>query len=179
MMTRESWWRSNAVALVALAVVLPTTAAVTTVNEWWDYYSGRPAQAVEVGPGAETSFADATWLDARLTRRSDGTDLDIPPGTKLLVATIDVEIDPGDPPLGCTLTLREATGAQRQWGSAALDPFGWRTSEGMAGICSSEATEPYTVEVPFVLPDDARGPYTIDMSVGEELPRFLRFHFDD
>jgi hypothetical protein len=179
MMVHESWWRSNAVALVALALVLPATAAVPTVNEWWDYYSGRPAQAVDVEPGAVTSFADAIWSDVRLTSRSDRPDLDIPPGTKLLVATIDVDIEPSDPPPGCTLTVREATGAQRRWSSASSDLSAWRTSEGMASSCSSEAMEPYTVEVPFVLPDDSRGPYTIDMSVGEELPRFLRFRFDD
>ena len=179
MMARDGWWRSNAVALVSLAILLPVTMGVTTVNEWWDYNSGRPSQAVEVEPGAEASFAGASWSDARLIRRVDGSKLGIPPGTKLLVATIDVEFDPGRPPLGCPLTLRETTGAQRQWSSAAQGPFDWRTSGGRAGICWTDATESYTVEVPFVLPDDARGPYTIDASIGGQLPRFLRFHFDD
>ena len=180
MMARVGWWRSNGLALIALAVLLPATVAVTTVNEWWDYNSGRAAQAVEVEAGAEASFGGATWSDARLTRRSDGPSLGIPPGTKLMVATVDVTFGPDRAaPNGCTLTLGEAMGAQRQWGSASTDPFDWYASEGMASYCASDATEPYTVEVPFVLPEDAQGPYTIDVSVGEELPRFLRLRLDD
>jgi len=177
-MERRSWWRSNAVALAALVVVLPATVAVTTVNEWSASASGQPSMVVAVEPGGQASYSGATWSDARLAPRSDGSDLGIPPGTKLLVVTIDVDFEPGDPP-SCTLTLSETTGQQRRWRSADSDLVDWTTTEGTTSYCPSDAIGPYTVEVPFVLPDDAREPFTIDVVDGDQLPRFLRFGFGD
>lgn len=171
-----SWWRRNAVALVALAVLVPATAVVTGFQEWNEYYGESPTRAVEVSPGETAALGVARWGNASLTTvpANDPRAEDLPDATRLVVARIVVDWD--DEPPGCAAPiLREATGDQREWSGAQNHLPSWEPTADRGTFCSGEATQDYTLEVPFVVPESASGPFTIDLQVIGAEPDFLRF----
>lgn len=176
-MTKRGWWRRNAVALVAVAVMLPATAIATGYNEWNDYYSGgRPVQPITVAAGDEVTFAGAQWGTAQieLADADDPRAAGVPDDARLVVTTVNVP-DGAEclPPM-----LHEATGLAREWKEARNAELDWRTSDGATSYCSIDQAR-HQVETPFVVPADATGPFWLDLSIPSELPRFLRFALGD
>ena len=168
---RRGWWRSNAWALIALALLIPAVVVTVGANEWSDYFSGRPSQPIDVRAGDSAGAGDAEIGPASAEFSTDDT-LTVPDGMRVVVASIHV--DPGDPAIGCVpLVLRESSGAQRQWDEASLE-VGWPYDAEDPTSCASDATGPYTLVTPFLVPDDARGPFSVELVTGKELPRFVR-----
>jgi hypothetical protein len=165
----RGWWRRNLTALIAVAVLVPATALVLGGNEWWFMYQGRAALPVTAASGERPAFGDAQWGPASVREVTD-PDLDIPPGTKILL--VEVPVDPEDGPLSCTVEgLRELTGAGRQW-DANSTGFFW--DDPRPTSCDPEAAGASAFAVPFLVPDDATGPFGLELSVVDELPRYLR-----
>lgn len=165
----RGWWRRNAVALAAVAVLLPATGFVVTANEWWAINQSQPVFPTTAEAGARVMFADAEWGPASAEDWSAAS-VDLPPDAKVIV--VEVPVDPGDATVACTApVLRELGGAGRQWSEATYE-VGW--DDDRPTFCSSEVSGPFTIAVPFLLPADAEGPFGVDLTLGDELPGFLR-----
>jgi hypothetical protein len=170
----RGWWRRNAVALIAVAVLLPATTAIVVGYEWWGYHQSRPEIPVTVDAGATADFAGATWGPATAEPLTPGPSDEVPAGAKLVVVQVPVDPD-GDVPVCASPSLRELGGEGRQWNEATAD-VDWDYE--LPTLCDSEATGPFTVSVPFLLPQDATGPFGVEFAVGDELPRYLRLVVD-
>lgn len=162
------WLRRNALALIALAVLIPVGVMATGVAAWTGAKSGSPVQPIEAGETAE--FAGAQWRDPRVVDETSLHRDAVPPDARLLVA--EFTVIPGGTGMGCTITLTEAEGAGRswesQWNGAGLS---WPEQP----FCDMAATGPYEVRVPYFVPADAAERLHIDVVVADELPKFLRF----
>jgi hypothetical protein len=164
------WWRRNAVALAAVAVLLPVTALVIGGNEWWLVNQSRPVVPTTVPAGTGADWAGMRWGPATLRELPSDAEDGLPPGAKVVV--VEVPVDPGGHPVACSApVLRELDGAQRQWDDAASE-VDWDYDRPTA--CVSDADGPYTVAAPFLIPGDAAGPFGVELTVVDELPAFLR-----
>ena len=57
-MTR-GWWRTNAVWLVAIGVLVPVTVGAIAVNEWSAYDLGHATKPISVEPGGSARYDGA------------------------------------------------------------------------------------------------------------------------
>lgn len=168
-MTRR-WWRRNAVALGAVAVLLPLTAVVIGGSEWWLVNQSRPVLPHTVPVGASADWAGMAWGPATATELPADAGSELPAGARVIV--VEVPVDPGGDPVACgTPMLRELSGAQRQWSDATAE-VDWDYDRPTG--CVSDADGPYTVAAPFLVPDDAVGPFGVELTVVDRLPGFLR-----
>lgn len=169
------WWRRNALALGAVAVLLPATALTIGLQEWNDYFSGQPSAPIHVAAGDSVEFAGATWGPVRSSFANDTTGLDMPADAELFIAAVPV--DPGADAAGCLPPTLVEAGTSRQWNeSTSRLGLPYRADEPTS--CVPDAEEPYTIYVPFVIPSDAAGPFWVDVSSAETLPEFLRFELE-
>ena len=164
------WWRANAVPLGVLLVLVPATTIAVGWNEWWGYYSGRASIPIAVEAGDSTEYAHATVGPAT----AEFTDRPLAPEDARVVA-VRILIDPHGLGFSCAIPqLRELEGSQRQWDAASaydLDPerdFDLRES------CDSETAAPYTLDLDYLVPLDASGPFTVEVTSAERIPEFAR-----
>lgn len=163
------WWRRNAVALAAVAVLLPTTAVVVGGNEWWNANQAQPVFPTTVDPGTTVEFGGATWGPARWGTVAADTASDAPAGARVVV--IEVPVDPHGRILSCRIPmLREAGGENRRWGDALAD-VDW--SYDTESSCPSDEAASFTIEVPYLVPDDAAGPFDLELALTDQLPGYL------
>lgn len=171
---REGWWRLNRWSLPALAVLILATIGVIGGNEWNSYFSGRASIPVTVAAGGSAELAGTTWGPATAHRldADETASLQPPSATRLLEVTVPVT--PGATAVGCQRpVLRETDGAQRQWNDAS-GTLPRSAVNDQPSSCLADATGPYSIVVPFLLPENAEGPFVLDLAVTESLPRFLR-----
>lgn len=173
----RGWWRRNALALTAVLVLLPATAATIGLQEWNDYFSGRPSVPVMVESGEQIDFADAAWGPVRAGFARDPSSFRVPADAQLVI--IEVPVEPGDQEVGCPAPVLVEAGTGRQWRDSSLriGLSTYRPDEPVS--CQSNATEPYTIYVPYVVPADASGPFWVELSPVSAVPRFLRFGTED
>ncbi|MDW4572083.1 hypothetical protein R8Z57_04745 [Microbacterium sp. M3] len=164
------WWRQNAVALGALALLVPALGATVVWNEWSQSSAGALDAPVVVEPGDDAPYGDALLGPAEAEFIDDPL---APPDAQVLRVRIAVE--PGDPGFGCgEPVLRELDGAQREW-LADTDELSTDWDPQFPGSCPSDATAPYTLDARWVLPLDATGPFAVDVVSFELAPENLRF----
>ena len=164
------WWRRNAVALGALVVLGPALGATVAWHEWSEADSGIPAAPVVVEPGQDARYGEATVGPAV----ADFVDDPLGP-SDAKVLRVQIDIDPETSGLACAEPmLRELEGAQREWDADTSslttdwDPL-------RPASCSSDLTEPYTLDVRYVVPRDAVGPFGVDVISSELWPDNVRF----
>lgn len=171
-----SWLRRNALALVATAVLVPATALVVGGNEWWGQSSHTDVFPVTVDAGDTADLSGTTYDPATITEPSDDPEWELPQATKVL--SVEVPVRTGGEPAHCgTPTLRELSGGGRRW-TDAPSPVDLPFDEDASVSCDPDRTGSYTIVVPFLVPDDVSGTLGIDLTVANELPRFLRFVVD-
>lgn len=161
------WWRANAVALGAIVVLVPATYAALTWNEWSSVLENSPSQAVVLEPGDEIEYDGATIgpASAEFTRLPG-----MPAGTR--VVTVTMHVEPGDPPLQCSPPkLYEVGGLQRQWTARTDLDREWDPD--LQTLCSSEATGPYELVLDYLVPEDASGPFTVELFSASGMPEFV------
>lgn len=163
------WWRRNAVALAAVAVLLPATVGVIAVNEWSEYDLGHGTKPITVTPGDTVSYGGATIGPAKASFADDPL---APAGTRVL--STSVLVNPGDDPIGClTPQLQETGGAGRQWNEASAE-LERDFDADRNTFCDPELPIRYTLTLDYLVPDDATGPFAIELETGDELPEFVR-----
>lgn len=167
----RGWWRRNAAALIALAVLVPATFGVIVLNEASTNATRAHVVPIEVPAGRPFAHEGTQWGPVSGREITPDDDMDVPPGARLYEVTVPVV--PGDEEPGCfPPTLVEARGAHRQWDRAST-VLGWNTTS-----CALMGTEPFDVVVPFVLPADAEGPFVVDLEVVSDPPSTLRLPVD-
>lgn len=180
----KRWLRRNAVALVAIAVLAPTTIAVTFHSEWNSFLSTRATQPLEAAQGHAVRYADTEWRvrgSERIAGGSrEGIDAGLPAGSDLLIVTIDVDpgnLAEGDESRFCMVRLAEYSGSgndpSRSWTDAMFSPIDYRVPEGTETGCSPDIHVPYTFTSTFVIAGDAGDSLGLHLEVAEELPRYL------
>lgn len=159
------WWRSNAIALGALVVVVPAAALTMSWNEWAGSRQG--AVPISVASGESVRYADA--LVGPVSAEFTGLPL-APQDTQ--VVTVTVPIDPGDPAIVCSpFVLKEVDGAGREWMPRSDLGRDWDSDRWT--FCDDEATAPYEVELDYLVPEDASGPFAVEFGSAESYPEFV------
>ena len=174
---RPSWWRSNLVALVALALLLPATAAAVGWQEWYQYFGfgARAVTPVSVADGDSAELADADWGPVRGGEIDDLSGLDVPEGTRLIA--VAVPVDPSAEGVGCETPKLVEQSTGREWQSVRLE-IGLPWSSDEPETCVSDTTAPYEMILPFVVPEDVEGPFWVDVRPYDSGGAFLRFAFE-
>ena len=162
------WWRKNAVALGALAVLIPAVVVSVAWNEWSEYDLNRASRPLAVAPGDSVEYGGATVGPATARFRDDPL---APQGSR--VVSVKLRVEPGDPALVClSPILREADGAARQWSAASYElDRGWDADRPTS--CVAEATAPYTMDIDYLVPLDASGPFTVELDSVDSWPEFV------
>lgn len=161
------WWRSNALALGALVVLVPATYAALTWNEWSPVLQNSGSQAITLQPGDEVEYAGATIGPAS----AEFTELpDMPAHSR--VVTVTLHIDPGDPPIACDKPqLRELGGSGRTWN--LREDLGRDWNPDLKTFCDREVEQPYELLIDYLVPDDASGPFVVELKSVEGWPQFV------
>lgn len=160
------WWRANAIALSALVLLVPATVLTMSWNEWGGTWPGS-TQAIIVNPGGSAQYAGATVGPAT----AEFTELPLAPHDARVLA-VTVRIDPGNPAIRCPQPrLREIDGAQRQWNSR--DDLGRDWDADRRAFCDPDATAPYDLEIDYLVPADASGPFAVELTSVEAVPEFV------
>ncbi|WP_194410333.1 hypothetical protein [Microbacterium cremeum] len=159
------WWRSNAIALGALVVLVPAAVVTMSWNEWAGLR--QATEPISVASGESVRYADALVgpVAAEFTRLPQA-----PQDAR--VVTVTVPIDPGDPAIACSpFVLREVGGARREW--APRSDLGREWDSDRKTYCDDEATAPYEVELDYLVPEDASGPFTVEFGSAGSYPEFV------
>lgn len=108
----------------------------------------------------------------------------MPAGSELVLARLRVtpgpeallnhDADTSGPSLSCTIALAASDGIG-EWRSVSSGDYGWFAEEGLAtSSCDSSRTEPYVVDLAFLVPEGADSELVLIVESGEWLPRYLR-----
>lgn len=163
------WWKRNAVALATVAVLLPVTAGVIAVNEWFRFDLANAPTPITAQPGEAIIYAGARIGPAKAVRSEDPA---APAGSRVVTATILVT--PGKTPISCgTPELHEIGGAQRQWREASFD-LDREYDPDAHSICDPELPIRYSLTLEYIVPEDATGPFTIDVESAAAMPQFAQ-----
>ena len=130
----SGWWRRNRIALAALAVLLPITAATLVGVAWARYYAYEPTIPRDPGTDGTVELADADWGPVRAKDLTGGEGLIAPADSRVI--GVAVPVDPhGEPPRCSSPTLVEqSTG--RRWEHMTYD-LGFEYSSDEHTFCAS------------------------------------------
>lgn len=164
----RGWWRTNAAALVAIAVLVPVTVGAIAVNEWSSYDLGHATKPIHVEPG-ESARYDGARIGPASAEFTDAPGA--PGGTRVVSAT--VLVTPGDEPISCVSpVLREAGGAGRQWSEASF-ALEREYDPALKTSCDSDLPIRYSLTLEYLVPEDATGPFVIELSAADAYPQYV------
>ncbi|MET0297595.1 MAG: hypothetical protein ABW024_09350 [Microbacterium sp.] len=161
------WWRRNAAALVTAGVLIPVTIAAIALHERND--TGGSWQDSVVATGESLDYAGATVGPATAEFVDDDA---APSGTRVVRVTVDIDPDPSAPIACLTPQLRETEGRQREWDERSYE-LGRGFDEDLTS-CASDRSTPYSMLLEYVVPDDAEGPFTVDVDAAAGWPVLAR-----
>lgn len=175
-----SWWRRNALALGALVILVPASVVVIAGNEWADYYLYRSTVPVDPQEDGTVELANATWGPVRSAEITDTSEYTVPEGVRVIAVAVPVEPGKDAPSCMAPQLVEQSTG--RQWNemrSALGIPYSIEESASCAVATEDDpVVDPYELIVAFGVPDDAEGPFWVEVSPVESLPRLARFSID-
>ncbi|WP_188434790.1 hypothetical protein [Microbacterium murale] len=173
----SSWWRSNLLALVALVVLIPMTTAAVGWQEWYQYFGfgARAVTGIEVAEKDTADLVGATWGPVRGGEVEDVSGLDVPDDTRLIA--VAVPVDARAEGIGCETPKLVEQSTGREWRPVRLE-IGLLSSPDEPETCISDELGEYEMIVPFVVPDDAEGPFWVDVRPYDAGGSFLRFSFE-
>ena len=170
-MNQRGWWRTNALSLGILVVLLPASAIAIG---WHDWTTSRPAfdrnSPLLAEEGETVQLSGATWGPIRSAVIDDTSGMTPPPNTQVIAVAIPVDIDPGDP-VRCDrpLLIHQSTG--RQWNEMSYE-LGLMYDSTDNANCPYDAIDDYEIVVPFVVPEGVEGPFWVDVvpydAIGED-----------
>lgn len=185
-MPEASWWRRNRWALLALAVVLPTTVVLTASSEWFDYQNDIYSQAVRVSPSDTADYAGATFglVDSVVIAGGSpkGDELELDDKLDLVVAILEVTPGP-NPSSSCTLSIgarNDENPDKRSWDANTKLPSGFPNDKDFEQDCDDELTEPYRLQAAATVPHGAAdGEVWVHIEVYGQQPRYLEVLLPD
>lgn len=170
--TTSSWWRHQRVALIALVVLVPLTAFVIVGNAVRYDRATNPTDPIAVRFGASTTYGGATVGPIAATATTDSAE---PGDTKVIRVTIPIA---NGTSLNCwPPDLTEVSGSRRTWkeSSSRLADTDFSTIT----YCDSTRTDPYEIELSYLVPADAVAPFSIEFYDDELLPSFVNFELPE
>ena len=176
------WLRRNLVPLGAIVVLAPACALVTFGLPWAEYQARTPDHVI-ADAGDDVDFNGLGW---RLERTGEfvgtGTDGNGIPLDSSIVAAL-ITVTPGDPagdgPF-CSFELRQDPDAAhpdgRRWRQVlSPDTYRYGVGEESSTYCDPERTDPYQLELVFLVPEGVYGNAFIDAEIGSDRDPVLRF----
>ncbi|WP_164234790.1 hypothetical protein [Microbacterium hydrocarbonoxydans] len=162
-MSARGWWRTNALPVGILAVLLP--ASVLSIG-WRDWTIAHSVAFDRTTPivaedGGTADLSGATWGPIRAAVIHDTSGMTLPPHTQVIGVAIPVDTDPADP-VRCDRPILTEQSTGRQWNEMSVE-LGFVYSATEHASCDFEATGAYEIIVPFVVPDDVEGPFWVDV----------------
>lgn len=177
-MTRRSrWWRCNRAGLIVLAVLLPVTVAAIGGLPWWEDFSSR-ANVPATARGTETVTLDGSaYGPARATLVTDTTGLTaaIPANARLIAVSVPVTPDhKTKPQCFSPVLVEQSTG--RRWAEMGL-ALGVPYDPDHSTSCATASNHQGPLEMItfYLVPQDATGPFWVDVDVIGARPEFARF----
>ncbi|WP_417555095.1 hypothetical protein [Microbacterium sp.] len=178
---RRGWWRTNALALTALLVLVPAIGVGVWWNEWNAYYGfgARKVAAVQVPKDGTVELGGATWGPLKAGEAKDTSSMNLPSGTRFVIAIVPVAPDGKSVSCEAPLLIQQSTG--REW-SPLRTEVGIPFSDDEPDHCVNDladpddktSVKPYSIVVGFVVPEDVTGPFWLDVDpFGDD--RFVRF----
>lgn len=179
---RRGWWRSNAAALIALAVLLPATVLGAAWWEWKHAFpdSSQPLWAVDAGESGTVDLADSTWGPIKSKALTDTTGLDVPKDSTVILVGIDVTPH-SDKGTYCVPPRLVEQRSGREWATARLElgvQYNSDEPETCVTFSKDEKAKPYQLVLPYVVPDDAKGPYWVVIEPNRPGSEYVRFSID-
>lgn len=173
-----SWWRRNRLALIALAVLIPGTAAGIGWHEWHQYYGfeARPLQPIVVEPEDTAELVGVTWGPIRGGEIEDISGFDVPDDATVIAVGIPVAAGAEGVSCAGPILVHQATG--REWRTARSE-IGLLSDSAEPEFCLASQKGDYELIVPFVVPDDVEGPFWVDVWPQDAGGSFLRFTLED
>ena len=175
----RGWWRRNALALGAIAVLVPLTAVAIGWREWIAVYDAatQRTHAVDADDDGTATLDGATWGPVKSGVFTADDDLPVPDGAKVIAVKVPVDVADLDDPVSCPAPVLVEQSSGRQWSEAstALE-LGYDPDAPLT--CISDPTGPYELLVPFIVPVDAEGPFWVEVAPYDTAPAFVRFSID-
>ncbi|MFC0673055.1 hypothetical protein [Brachybacterium hainanense] len=160
-MMARPWWRANLLPALALVVLLPLTAGTITINEWRQSPEVmNRAEEVTVDPEAATEVLGGRIGPVRAAPIEDLTGMDVPPGTRLLAAR--VEIDGGSAGILCGEPSLVEQSSGRLW-MPSREEIGLTPSPQEPTSCTGAPGPMDALILPYLVPTDVEGPFWIEI----------------
>lgn len=172
-----SWWRRNRLALIALAVLAPVTAVGIGWHEWHQYYGfdARPVAPIVVPEDDSAELAGATWGPVRGGEIDDLSGFDVPDDATVIA--VGLPVSAGSEGVTCTTPVLVHQETGREWQTARSE-IGLLSDPDEPETCLASQKGDYELIVPFVVPDDVKGPFWVDVWPQDAGRSFLRFPFE-
>jgi hypothetical protein len=173
--------------VIALAVLIPATVWFSAHRDYTEYQKTRATDPIRVAAGKAIHWRGATWqlLDYRVDPPPEASSPVRPlpvPGT-LVRARIRVRADSAAAAkklLGCSIGLRDPR--NRRWGIGYADPTAYPNASSSCGPPdpgygkkAPPATDPYTLEIFYRVPEPAARTGSPMIVITEARPKYLLF----
>lgn len=170
------WWRRNAVALVALAVLVPATAVAIGWREWTAAYEGglQRSRPIMAGDDGTVQLDGAVFGPVKSGIFTEDDDLPVPDGAIVVAVKIPVDNTDAAEPVGCSAPVLVEQSTGRQWSEMSLD-LGLPYDPDAPAFCDTTQEGSYEMLVPFIVPEDAEGSFWVDVAPYDSAPSFARF----
>ncbi len=180
-------WRRNLVALAALVVLVPATVGIVLQQERTETANAFGEFPVTGAPGEALTVDGVVLGPAEGTLRGPGTvPSDVPADTRVLVVTLPVDVGAGEGAggstgaegagLGClSPILREAGGLGRDWTESSFElGYGFFGDDERLTSCPYDDVRRFELTLSYLIPEDATGPFVVDLVWADLLPRLAR-----
>lgn len=168
----SSLWRRNLLAFAVLGLIAVPAGWLAVQHERSQYSSFSGDHPVDGHEREATRFGGMAFGPVSTVTVDNEN---APPHTEVLQVT--VAVDPGVFTANCgTPTLHEVGGQNRQWIADRDNLLDLPYDENRMVACDS-ATSPFEMTLHYIVPADAKGPFTLNVVVDRALPNYLRLPF--
>lgn len=175
------WWRRNRLALIALAVLILIAAATLIGVAWARYYLYQPTIPLDAGEDETVELADTTWGPVRAVDVTDIEELVAPSDARIIAVAVPVDPHGESPSCFSPTLVEQQTG--RRW-DEMTDDLGIPYSADEPTHCVKPLDDengdpgpivPYEIVVGYIVPEDAEGPFWVEVAEINSYPSFVRF----
>jgi hypothetical protein len=180
----RGWFRSNAWALLAVAVLGTGAVLYSFAFDWQNFRNREPHEAVDIPRGEEGQLAGGTFALTDLVvlegDSDDGRQYGVDEGTDVVVADLRITPDPEgsvDDYVTCDIWFHAPSpDGEREWWASSSNPTTYPEPEVEAYNCNIGGGPAYDLRLYFTVPAGGAEDGFLLVSLLEELPRALRLH---
>lgn len=182
-MTR--WLRREGPAVVLVVAFGLAAVAWTLRLEWREYRDARPTDVTSAAPGEQAVLEGTGYAltESRVVPGDSerGEELEVAPDAALVVVTVEVEpvADREEEPSSVRLRLLDPSGDGTRWDTASYTDTSWSPPDRFESYVDTEATEPYAVQLGYVVPADRTDDLELEVTSLTSLPQALRLELGE